>query len=59
MLIMGSCVKWVIWMSNKGIQMKNSFNVFLGFNLINGVLNLKNIYIKNYTFYKGLCHGLS
>jgi hypothetical protein len=32
MLIMGSCAKWVIWMFKNSNE--NSFNFFLGFNLI-------------------------
>jgi hypothetical protein len=39
--------------------MKNLFNLFLGFDLLKGVLNLKNNYIQSTTFYKGLCQGFS
>ncbi len=47
------------WYECSRIQMKNSFNLLLGFNLIKGLLNLKNNSIKSSTSYKGLCQGLS
>jgi len=52
MLIIASCVEWLIWMLR--IQIKNLLNLILGFNYSKRLLNLKKCCVINNQFCKGL-----